>query len=336
MTSTLSNAIHIVPGASAAGSVKQAHHFASDQILVGYDPLASGPIPLTTDLEQWKSVRDEYWTGINVEYAYVLNEENDLFHNIDRLTEDCPVVLWVASSVPEQLLAASVAFMYTEVGLDVSNLSVVQVHILNPKDNIFIRIRHIAELSPEKVRSELQAPRPWTDDELYEYRRAWLTYTNDDPAVLREYLASPPDNEVLTKAMQRLVYRYPSDVTGLCAVDEEMLRQTKLQGPRAARIIGHSMDELLDTEEFLGDGVMFHRLVQMSSDSRSSPLVSIEGDPTKMRECEVALTKFGDKVLSGEANVLEVDPADDWIGGVHLNGLWPVPHRKDNELVVAD
>lgn len=336
MTPEFSNAIHIVPGASAAGSVKQAHHFASEQILIGYDPMASGPVPLTTDLELWKSVRDEYWTGINVEYAYVLNEENDLFHNIDRLKEDRPVVLWVASSIPEQLLAASVAYSYTELGLDVSNLSVVQVHVLNPKEKIFIRIRHIAELSPEKVLSELQPPKPWTEDEIHEYRHAWFTYTSDDPAALREYLANPPKNEVLAKAMQRLVYRYPSNVTGLCAVDEEMLRQTSLQGPRAARIIGHSMGVLLDTEEFLGDGVMFHRLVQMSRNFCSSPLVSIDGDPTKMRECEVALTAFGENVLSGEANVLEVDPADDWIGGVHLTGLWPVPHRKENELIVSD
>ncbi|MGI9264799.1 MAG: DUF1835 domain-containing protein [Gammaproteobacteria bacterium] len=334
MTSDFSSAFHIVPGPSAAGSVKQAHHFSSDKFLIGYDPLASGPIPLTTDLEQWKSVRDEYWAGINVEYAYVINEENDLFQNIDRLREDRSVVLWVASSVSEQLLAASVAYLYTELGLDLSNLSIVQVHILNPKDNIFIRVRHIAELSPEKVQSELQPPGPWTEDELHEYRRAWLTYTSDDTAVLQEYLANLPDNEVLAKAMQRLVYRYPSDVTGLCAVDEEMLRQTKLQGPRAARIIGHSMGELMDTEEYLGDGVMFHRLVQMSCNERSSPLVTIEGDPTKMRECEVALTEFGERVLAGEANVLEVDPADDWIGGVHLNGLWPVPHRKENELVM--
>lgn len=336
MTSEFSNAVHIVPGASAAGSVKQAHHFASDQILIGYDPLASGPIPLTTDLDQWKSVRDRYWTGINVEYAYVINEENDLFHNIDSLREDRPVVLWVASSVPEQLLAASVAYSYTELGLDASNLSVVQVHILNPKDNIFIRIRHIAELSPEKVRSELQPPIPWSEDELQEYRRAWLTYTSNDPAVLREYLADPPANEVLAKAMQRLVYRYPSAVTGMCAVDEEMLRQTKLKGPRATRIIGYTMGELLDTEEYLGDGVMFHRLVQMSSDLRSSPLVSIEGDPTKMRECEVTITDFGEKVLAGETNVLEADRADDWVGGVHLEGYWPVPHRDENELIVPD
>ena len=335
MTSELSNAVHIVPGASAARSVKQAHHFPSDQILIAYDPLAAGPIPLTTDIEQWKSVRDEYWAGIIVEYAYVLNEEDDLFHNIDRLKEGCPVVLWVASSVQEQLLAASVAYMYTELGLDVSNLSVVQVHILNPKDNVLNRIRRIAALSPEKVRSDLQPPRPWTDDELHEYRRAWLTYASNNPAALREYLVSPPNNEVLSKAMNRLVYRYPSDVTGLCAVDEEMLRQTKLQGPRAARIIGYSMGELMDTEEFLDDGVMFHRLVRMSSDSRSLPLVSIEGDRTKMRECQAALTEFGEKVLAGNANALEVDPVDDWIGGVHLNGLWPVPHRKDSKLVIT-
>lgn len=336
MTIEISNAINIVSGPSAAGSLKQAHHFASDQILICYDPLASGPIPATTDLEKWRSVRDEYWTGIRVEYAYVLNAENDLYHNIAHLSEDRPVVLWVATAVPEQLLAASVAYLYTELGLDSSNLSVVQVHQLNPKRKVFQWIRQMGELSPEKIRSELPPPRQWTQNELHEYRTAWQTYTNDDPAVLREYLANPPETELLAKAMQRLVHRYPSEDTGLCAVDEEMLRQTKLKGPRAARIIGHTMGELMDTEEFIGDGVLFHRLMMMGDNSLSSPLVSIEGDPNKMRECEVSITEFGEKVLAGKQNVLEVNPTDDWIGGVHLTGHWPVPYRSENELIVPD
>lgn len=334
MTIEIKNALHIVSGASAAGSLKQAHHFASDQILICYDPLASGPVPATTNLERWKSVRDEYWTGIRVEYAYVLNEENDLYHNIARLSENRPVVLWVATAVPEQLLAASVAYLYTELGLDSSNLLVVQVHLLNPKPEVFQWIRQMGELSPEKIRLELPPPRRWTQDELHEYRKAWLTYTSDDPAVIRDYLANPPEMELLAKAMQRLAYRYPSENSGLCAIDEEMLRQTKARGPRAARIIGYTMGELMETEEFLGDGVMFHRLMLMGSDSLSSPLVSIEGDPTKMRECEVTITEFGERVLAGEANVLELDPTDDWIGGVHLTGCWPVPYRSENNLIV--
>jgi len=336
MTIEISNALHIVSGASAAASLKQAHHFASDQMLICYDPLASGPIPATTNLDEWRSVRDEYWTGIRVEYANVCNAENDLSHNIVRLGEDRPVVLWVATATPEQLLAASVAYQYTELGLDSSNLSVVQVHLLNPKPKVFQWVRQMGELSPEKIRSELPRPRQWTQNELHEYRTAWLTYTSDDPAVLREYLASPPETELLAKAMQRLVHRYPSEDTGLCAVDEEMLRQTKLQGPRAARIIGHTMGELMDTEEFLGDGVLFHRLLMMGNDSLASPLVSIEGDATKMRECEVSITGFGEKVLAGRQNVLEVNPTDDWIGGVHLKGHWPVPYRSGNDLIVPD
>lgn len=334
MTFDISNAIHIVSGPSAAGSLKQAYHFSSDQILVCYDPLACGPVPATTDLEQWKSTRDKYWSGIRVEYAYVLNAANDLYHNIELLTGNRPVVLWVATSLPEQLLAASVAYLYEELGLDSSKLSVVQVDLLRPKPKVVQWIRSMGELSPEKIRTELPPPRAWTEREWREYRMAWLTYTSDDPAALRDYLANPPEVDVLSKAMRRLVFRYPSEKTGLCSVDEEMLRQTKLKGSRAARIIGYTMGELMDTEEFIGDGVLFHRLTVMGSNALSSALVSIAGDPLKMRDCDVLITGFGERVLSGEVNNLTVNEANDWIGGVRLSGMWPLPFRRENDLIV--
>jgi hypothetical protein len=136
--------------------------------------------------------------------------------------------------------------------------------------------------------------------------------------------------------MQRLIYRYPSYDSGLCACDEEMLKQTARTGPRAARVIGYTMGELMETEEFIGDGVLFHRLTGMGSESLASPLLAIKGDPHTMRACEVEITDFGRKVLSGEVNALEVNKADDWIGGVHISGRWPVPHRRDDELIIPN
>jgi hypothetical protein len=53
-----------------------------------------------------------------------------------------------------------------------------------------------------------------------------------------------------------------------------------------------------------------------------------------MRACEVEITDFGRKVLAGEVNALKVNEADDWIGGVHVSGQWPVPHRRSDELII--
>ena len=90
-----------------------------------------------------------------------------------------------------------------------------------------------------------------------------------------------------------------------------------------------------ETLDQVCDSYLFHRLVALGSPDLNSPLISISGSPRKMRECEVKLTAFGQKVLAGEDNHVRENGIDDWVGGVHLSAERSVTFREGDSLVLS-
>ena len=63
-------------------------------------------------------------------------------------------------------------------------------------------------------------------------------------------------------------------------------------------------------------------------------MISITGDTRTMRGCEVKLASFGQKVLAREANNVQENGIDDWVGGVHLSTEGSVTFREGDTLVL--
>jgi hypothetical protein len=105
------------------------------------------------------------------------------------------------------------------------------------------------------------------------------------------------------------------------------------KGPRATRIIGHTMGNNFDSD-LVGDPYLFSRLRGLASSDLAHPLVTMSGDPYDMRNCEVVLTDAGESVLAAEANAVDLNGIDDWILGVHLDSergsVW---YQKEGTLV---
>jgi hypothetical protein len=80
--------------------------------------------------------------------------------------------------------------------------------------------------------------------------------------------------------------------------------------------------------------VVISRLRRLGAPDIAQPLVRLSGDPTSIRDCEVALTHAGELVLNARANAIELNGIDDWVLGAHLDSkqgrVW---YRKDGALV---
>jgi hypothetical protein len=86
----------------------------------------------------------------------------------------------------------------------------------------------------------------------------------------------------------------------------------------------------------VGDGHLFSRLLALGSEELASPLVSFTGGTQTIRECTVATTAFGQKVLAGDTNNVQVNGIDDWVGGVHLSSAeGKFTFRDGNSLVLS-
>jgi hypothetical protein len=322
--------MHIVGGDSAAGCLRLALHLSRDRVLVNEDLLSSGPAPAITDFSVWRSVRENYIRGIYVDWPNFSFDEyadHGLLMNVERLARENAVVVWVGQGLPDQLLLAWVIFLFDRLNLDPSKLLIVQFEKLPTGQEIF----STAELHPESIRDSHPEPRQLESQEVRELKCLWKVYTSDDPAVLTRYVAENSPMPIAHRAASRLLYRYPDIQSGLGVWEEYLLRHTLKHGPRALRVIGHTMvSESLDRQ---GDMYLLHRLTRMAAPR--SPLVALTGSPTEIRNCEVELTSFGRDVLAGNANNVSENGIDDWVGGVHLTGEGRVTFRSGDSLVLS-
>jgi hypothetical protein len=325
----LNQALHIVGGDAAAGSLKIALHLSREQVLINEDPLSCGPAPSTADLGVWRSARESYIRRMYVEWPDFSFDEyaaNGLLMNAERLGQEKAIAVWAGVGLPDQLLLAWVIFLFDRLNLDLSKLVIVQFEKLRPRQDVL----SLGELSPENIREYRPAPRHISSREVEELRRLWKVYTSDDPAVLSKYVAGGSPMPIVHRAVSELLYRYPDVRSGLGVWDERLLRCTLDKGPVAAQVIGYTMGSR--SLDWQGDMYLFHRLIGMGA--VRSPLISLTGSRTTIRGCEVKPTSFGQDVLAGNVNSVHENGIDDWIGGVHLSSENCVTFRSGDCLVL--
>jgi hypothetical protein len=108
--------------------------------------------------------------------------------------------------------------------------------------------------------------------------------------------------------------------------DFTLLTEVRSHGPKAARVIGHTIGDFWDDADLVGDLYLFGRLLRLGDPQLPAPLLEISGDRANMRDVQVALTPFGLDVLEGKASNYPANPIDDWAAGVKLSSadgaLW--------------
>lgn len=332
----LNQALHISNSYSASVELIKLLGLGSDQMLVNEDYFCCGPAPATEDLSVWRSIRERFLREVYADAPDFSFDEcdeytsNGLLMNVDRLTGSDGIVIWLGVGLPDQLFLSFVIVLFDRMDLDLSRVSVIQFENLGVGRDIM----SVGELRSEDIRDHQPKPRRLNLVEIQTLRRAWKVYTSDDPANLPRYLSEVGPMPILRHAMRHLVYRYPDVRSGIGSIDESLLRYTKERNLKAARIVGDAMAHN-ETPDGIGDQYLFHRLVAMGNEQLKSPLVHVVGNTRRMRRCEVGITDFGQKVLAGEANNVERNGIDDWVGGVHLRDGAPVTFRDGDSLILS-
>ena len=98
--------LHIVNGDSAAGSLRQSFGPDPESILVQHDVLSCGPLPPLESVEQWRTVREQFWRRI-WDGPSISDLPRDLLWNADELRGTKAVFLWMGSGLSDQLLLPS-------------------------------------------------------------------------------------------------------------------------------------------------------------------------------------------------------------------------------------
>jgi hypothetical protein len=333
--------LHVVSGSSAAGCLKQALRVRNHQVLVGDNELHCGPAPMMADLLAWYRMRKNYSDDLFSNYlAYAfdapepmtvsIGDEPETGPHIDgeRLSEASEVHLWVTQSLHDQLLIALIVLLFDRFQFDHSKLRVVEF----PETHQKWPIRTVGELNPETINRLNHGPRSLDPEQIEELRKVWRAYTSNDPGLLIEYLAGSSSLPFLQRAMAELVQRYPDVQTGLNRWDNALLQQTIENGPLLLRVFGYTW-VFDDTPDIVGESYLFDRITKLGGTNVSSPLVSLSTSDLPRKRPIVEITDFGKRVLAGEANHVEENGIDDWIGGVHLTPDTVVFRDRDRLLL---
>ena len=305
--------IHIVPGLSAAGSLRQALSLSPDSILANQDDLSCGPLGSFHSVEEWRARREAYWGDACADFSFP-ESKGDLLTNASAICPADSLVLWISKSLAEQLLLCWIVQFLRLLNIDPQHLRVIQFERYTDRDT---EIWGLGILNPTQLKTH-PLPQSLTTNGLEEIDETWSAITAPEPADLLTLLSKASASlPCLRSSLRRILDRFPMRDTGLNRWEIELLKNVRDRGPRAVRVIASTLS--FDTEDTVGDVWLFYRLRGLARSSLLHPLLKLAGNPESMRECELALTKAGHDVLAGRANFVTLNGIDDWVGGVHLD-----------------
>jgi hypothetical protein len=325
--------VHLAPGASAAGCIKQALRPFADRILVNWDCLSCGPHPHVNSIEAWKTEREAYVKQLYADWPAfsfsTIELQDDLISNLSVLKQADTIVLWKSECLQEQMLAAWLVWAMEISGVDTGILNVVE---FSKHQKSGTQIRGLGELHPDALQSG-PSPRCLSEHEMEELRIVWRALTAPTPDSYSQVVSDSFDiSAALKRSLHELTYRYPDIRSGLGIWDASLLRYTKEKGPKAARIVGYTMGfaEGLDS---VGDGYLLSRIRDLAA--APHPLIKLSGDPTHLRQLYVELTEDGHRVLTGEIDNITLNGINDWVCGVHLDSRTGVVWVNDHGTVAS-
>ncbi len=290
------------------------------------ESLITGPTPAQVSGDEWRSVRAGHLSeayGVDLQECGrgLLDQEKKLW----SFEEHEEVVLWFEPDLFCQINLLYLLNWFAQQDTGNTRLSLICIGEFPGKENF----RGLGELNAEQMASLFPARQQVTSAQLKLAERAWAAYCSADPTDVEKVVES--DTALLpflSQALKAHLRRFPSTKNGLGSIENRGLEL--IHGGLTAFI--DVFPRFGDAEPVygLGDAQFWLALQRMSRGSQ--PLLRIDNGrnggreltPDIVHNAEFEITETGKSVLSGEADFVELNGIDLWLGGVHLspNNLW--------------
>jgi len=316
--------LHIHNGDSSANIAKASslpgEHFAWRESLI------TGPTAAQVSGDEWRSVRARH---LSEAYGVDLQEcERGLLDQERKLSsfeEHEEVVLWFEHDLFCQINLLYLLNWFAQQDTVNTNLSLICIGQFPGKENF----RGLGELNAEQMASLFPARKQVTSAQLELAERAWAAYCSADPTDVENVVNSDTSLlPFLRHALKAHLRRFPSTKNGLGSIENRGLEL--IHGGRIIWIDLFQRFGEVEPDYGLGDAQFWLAMQPMSRGRQ--PLLRIDNGNSGGREltpdivhnAEFELTEPGKSVLGGEADFVELNGIDMWLGGVHVypNNLW--------------
>jgi hypothetical protein len=162
-----------------------------------------------------------------------------------------------------------------------------------------------------------------TDAALRHAADAWSALIAPDPAGLAGVAATASaELRFVAEAFDRLGREYPSTRDGLSLTERRIVAAVAGGATTASSVFGRVAAR--ETRPFLGDSWCFDRIARLVAAPHPLLESDVGAPETAVGRPEaltgLRLTSTGQRVLEGEADHVELNGVDRWVGGVHLRG----------------
>jgi hypothetical protein len=151
----------------------------------------------------------------------------------------------------------------------------------------------------------------------------WKAYTAHDATELNRFVRQDwPDFAFLRDGMTLHAMRLPSTRNGLGEVEQRAMSAIDAGAVDFATLFARF--DAHPPRYGFGDGEFLRHLRRLASCAVPMITITESGGDAAPPKALFAITPAGRKVLSGEADFIELNNADQWLGGVHLTNeqLW--------------
>lgn len=317
--------LHIHGGESAANTARQStipgEHFGWREALI------SGPAPSGVVGAEWCKLRARHlsdYYGVDRQKC-----EADLLSQDETLTtfsEHDEVVLWFEHDLFCQVNLLYLLNWFAHHDLGKTKVTLVCIGQFPG----FEKFRGLGQLNADQLTSLLDTRREVSATEKRLATAGWQAYCADDPTEIEKLLQTDSSAlPFLRDALQLHLERFPSVRNGLGRIEN-----------RALELIHCGLNKFIDLfSRFgdaepgygLGDFQLWVTLRQMTD--TNEPMITIRNgnhfgqalESEQICNSAFAITKAGEAVLKAEADFVELNGIDRWLGGVHLAGqtdLW--------------
>lgn len=273
------------------------------------DPMVMGPVPALPD--------DDYWAvrAVFAQQAFGLSARDAQQRQatqrgaLARLNADSELVLWCEADAYDQLFLVR---LLASLPCVPRRLELIEINRV-PGVERFIGI---GQLAPDVLAWLWPQRRAIGEDALALARQVWAAYTAADPIRWAELAAQHHSAlPLLGPALARQLQELPGAEDGLSLTQRLTLRILAEKGEMpAGKVFGHLM-MTYEPLPYLGD-MMFNALLRAFIDAPHPLLHEQAGSEWPKRL--VRLTALGERVVRGEVNWLDLEPAERWVGGVQI------------------
>jgi len=261
------------------------------------DVLHEGPVPAGLSLDELSRLRANYLAGRG--YGKPIKVFHDFEARdavIKRANEFEEVILWFEHDLYDQLQILQILTVLQDLSLEPGRVSLIQSDT------------YLGSMTADELAALHPKRRTVTNATFIAARRAWDAFRSSDPdALYAELGRDVPGLPYLRPALRRLCEEYPWTRDGLSRSERQALESVARGAAREEELFKRAQSH--EEAPFLGDR-SFYAILR---DLRQGPAPLLESEDGML-----VPNALGRRLLAGDADWLEIQPVDRWIGGVHV------------------